>query len=305
MANLNYTVENNTILKFIESGFYVFEVPDYITELYQFSFSKSSSTLTTVKFLGTKVVHIGLYCFSDCNKLVNIDLRQCPNLETVDAFVFVGISATNLYFPPKSTVSYGGYQLSLISEFIVPKNHSEYISEDGIVYSNDKQILYAYPPNKQNDSFEIPSTVKTIYHLAFATAKFVKTIKLPSQLSNLWGFCFSGTGLVDILIPGSVKTISECVFSGCQSLKTVQLQCNISSIEKYTFNNCKNLQSIVIIGEPTISDHAFDGCSSLCEIFALESVKEKILYQISHLHCKRLVINKIHIFDVNSYLLHY
>ena len=42
----NFTVENETILYSITEGFYVFDVPEYITVLYDRAFRPSLKTLT-------------------------------------------------------------------------------------------------------------------------------------------------------------------------------------------------------------------------------------------------------------------
>ena len=291
-TNLNYTVVNETVWESISSGFYIFDVPDYITVLYDKAFRPSALALTTINFMGDKVVSIGTHCMSYCSKLVNLNLSQCPNLEEVGSFAFVSTSAPIFYFPPKSKVSNGGYQLSLISEFVVDKNHFEYISEDGVVYSKDKTILYAYPPEKQGEVFYLPSEVKIIYQISFATATHIKYISFPPEINEIQKHAFALSSLIEVIIPQTVTYIGIYAFERCSNLRLVQFHCSLNEISSYTFRQCINLHTIIIIGNPTIKEDAFVECKSLCEIYSTKSVQQQILNQISLNHCHTRHCNK-------------
>ena len=225
-------------------------------------------------------------------------------MESVSSFAFIEIATTNLFISPNSEVSFAGYQNSMISEFIVPDNHFLYIEEDGIIYNKDKTILYAYPPEKSNESFEIPSKVQEINSAAFGTCKYLKHIKLPEGLSKIESYCFGGANIIEILIPETVTNIDNYAFQKCYNLKTVQLQCSLKAIPAYLFYLCKSLQTIIIIGDATIKEKAFEGCNSLCEIYSTENVKNQILQQISSSfhcytkHCKCLFDHQNHLINV-------
>ena len=285
IKNLNYTVVNETVLESISSGFYIFDVPENITVLYDEAFRPSATTLTTINFLGDKVVSIGENCTRDCSKLINLNLSQCPNLQSIGSFAFLSIATPVFYFPPKCPLSYGGYQLSLISEFVVDKSHSQFISDDGILYNKNKTILYAYPPQKQGDNFTIPSGVKIIYQLAFATAAHMKYISFPQEINEIQGFAFGLSSLIEVIIPQTVTSVGIYAFQYCPNLRVVQFHCNLSEISLYTFRQCVNLHTIVIIGNPAINEYAFQDCKSLCEIYATELIQKQIMKQISFDHC--------------------
>ena len=282
--SLNFTVVNNTVLESIYSGFYIFNVPEYITAIYDKAFSPSRQTLTTINFLGDKVVSIGNDCMAHCTKLVNMNLSQCPNLEFVGSFAFVAIATPTFYFPPKSLISRGGYQLSLISEFIVPENHIQYISEDGIVYSKDKTIIYAYPPKKQGDNFSVPNQVQILNDLSFVSTIF-KYITFPRDLHVIKEYTFALSSLIEVIIPETVQSVEIRAFEQCKDLRLVQFHCSINNIPSHMFWKCISLHTIIIIGNPAIEDNVFKECSSLCKIYSTEYVLKQIMRETSLQRC--------------------
>ena len=284
--NPNFTIVNGTVLYSIESGFYIFNVPANITELYDDAFRASCETLTTINFLSDKVVSIGEYCIAYCYKLVNFNLSQCPNLQTVKSFAFIQIQTPSFYIPSKSLISFGGYQLSLISEFIVPKDHIEYIAEDGIIYNKNKTILYASPPEKKGAIFEVSSQVEIIYSLAFATSVYMNYISFPKSLTQIQNYCFALSSLFEVIIPETVISIGVNAFERCKLLKLVQFHCCLESIPKFIFYNCINLVKVIVIGNPKIASDSFEGCTSLCEIYSTKEIQSQILNQIPSHHCQ-------------------
>ena len=273
----NFTIVNETVLKSVFSGYYHFDVPEFVTSLGPYCFNDCRVTIQSVTFLGTNLVSIGIYCFSYCQKLKSLDFHQCPNLKTIDGFAFCYTGLESLYFPPNCPVSYGGYQSSLISAFEIDINHTTLIEVDEVIYNKDKNILYAYPPNKNGEIFTIPSGITIIDSLAFSTAKHIKYISFPKELNTISVYAFAYTGLIEAILPDSIANIDVNVFEGCSELRSVQIHCQLSSIPSRFFYKCTKLTNIFIAGNPKISLNAFEGCTSLCNVYASESVKNEIL----------------------------
>ena len=61
-------------------------------------------------------------------------------------------------------------------------DNPNYAYEDGVLYSNDKTILYAYPTQGGAESFVIPSTVTKIEKEAFWNKRNIKVITIPESV---------------------------------------------------------------------------------------------------------------------------
>ena len=92
----------------------------------------------------------------------------------------------------------------------------DYISEDGVVFSNDKTILLDCPKELKGD-YIIPDTVVEIDDYAFAGC----------------------SGLTSITIPASVKKIGICAFADCTGLTYISIPCSTTWIAAHNaFHKC-------------------------------------------------------------------
>jgi hypothetical protein len=114
------------------------------------------------------------------------------------------------------------------------------------------------------------------------------TLNIPSGVTYIDSFCFSGSGLKSITIPSNVNDIGYSLFQdcvdlesvifestspvktidslleGCRSLKHVSLPAGLTSIHSFAFKDCVSLSNLTI--PPMVSyiaGDAFIGCPSL------------------------------------------
>lgn len=133
---------------------------------------------------------------------------------------------------------------SLTAINVSPENPA-YCSAEGVLYSKDRSILYAYPAGKIQSAFTIPNSVTEIGSMAFFGAK-VSEIKLSD----------------------SVSTIRESAFSNCYSLEKISLPDGLKSVEFGILLYSTSLQKVYIPGGITdIASIAFMGCSSLTDVY--------------------------------------
>ena len=124
-------------------------------------------------------------------------------------------------------------------------------SVDGVLFSNDKTTLIAYPTGSPQESYTVPDGVKTVKTAAFFNSQHLKKIVLPNDM----------------------ETLGYSVFANSKNLEEVILSSNIQELPSYLFNDCKKLKSVVIPkGVVTIGYYAFEGCISLESISLPESV---------------------------------
>lgn len=83
--------------------------------------------------------------------------------------------------------------------------------------------------------------VKIIVDAAFRGCKNLKTIELPSSLSEIRRVAFQATGLESIVIPASVTKIEEIAFDSNSNLETVVMMGNRPSLLSRGFDNCPKM----------------------------------------------------------------
>ena len=130
-----------------------------------------------------------------------------------------------------------------------------------------KSELIAYLWNSENDSFSVPSGIKSIGNEAFYKHAELHQIKLPETLVYIGDAAFAESGLTSVKIPNSVVSIGTNAFSGCEALETVTLPSNLTRIERYAFSRCSSLKDIHFPKTVnSIGEGAFYNCVSLTEL---------------------------------------
>lgn len=103
----------------------------------------------------------------------------------------------------------------------------------------------------------------------------ITNLVIPSSVTSLEDFAFSGGNFTTITIPNNVTSIGKHTFWGCENLTSITIPNSITDIGDGAFRGCARLSSITI---PTnvkeIGREAFGGCISLKNITIPNSVKE-------------------------------
>ena len=128
-------------------------------------------------------------------------------------------------------------------------------------------------------SVTIPSIVTSIGQAAFNNCTALTSVTLPSTLTTLSAQAFMGSGITSITLPANLKTMSNAVFKNCKSLTTVTIKGQITSIAQEMFFGCSNLSSITFTdmskiasigayafcGAENMTSFPFDRLTSLCK----------------------------------------
>jgi hypothetical protein len=151
-----------------------------------------------------------------------------------------------------STVSYieeGTFNScpELLTINVSPSN-SNYVFEDGVLYTADKKTLLCYPAGKieQNwwEDVIIPEGVERIGAYAFSNT-VLPAIELPTTLKTIGLSAFyMCQNLESIDIPEGVTTIENSAFVLCSRLTTANIPASVVDIGQGVFGNTKKLSSI-------------------------------------------------------------
>lgn len=201
--------------------------------------------------IGTGITRIGNSAFENCS-LSEIEISD--TVESIGGNAFYSCDQlTSITIPAgvktiEDTIFTWCSSLSRID--VVPQN-TAFTSIDGVLYSKDLTVIYAYPANKTNTSFSIPSTITHVGHGAF----------------------FRCSKLEDVSIPESVNSIDDFAFAFCYNLKTVNLPTNLKCINSCTFEETAIEEIIMPDSVERIESCAFYCCSQLRRITIPENVE--------------------------------
>ena len=194
-----------------------YEIPQGVTTIGDSAFYMNNSIQEVI--IPNTVGHIGYNAF------------WCAELEST----FIPASVEQI-----DSGAFGSFG-NTFKEFCVDENNPYYCSEDGVLYSKDKTILYEMVV-RDKTSFTVPEGVIRISDSAFEYNEVLQTV----------------------IISDTVEEIGGLAFGYCNTLEKVVLSKNLRRIEWQAFFYCENLTSIMIPDSVVdIGFYGFEGCENL------------------------------------------
>ncbi len=143
-----------------------------------------------------------------------------------------------------------------LQEIEVEEGNESWTSEEGVLYSADKSLLYAYPVAKEEKTFSVPDSVTELGANAFSFNVFLQELSLgksvvvnPSKLKNM-------ESLQKFIVDEENETISSkdgvlysvdgkqlLIFPACYAEKTFSIAPGTEEVAENAFYRC-NLTSI-------------------------------------------------------------
>ncbi len=168
------------------------------------------------------VTAIGSSAFRNCTGLTSITI---PNSVTsIGKEAFQGCTGLTSITIPNSVTAIGTAAFSNCSnltKILVEEGNTAYTSIEGVLFSNEKTTLVAYPAAKAPD-YEIPNSVTAIGDYAFSDCVGLTSVTIPNSVTAIGNYAFYRCiGLTSITIPNSVTAISEYAFSNCTAVNTI------------------------------------------------------------------------------------
>ena len=144
--------------------------------------------------------------------------------------------------------------------------NTAYCSEDGVVYSKNKDTLcYA---GAAAGAYSIPNGVAFIGDTA-AFGAAITSLTLPASVEKIGDEAFQDCEqLQTITFLGSIKEIGGSTFSGCHSLNRVTIPEGLKKISASAFSSCTGLRSVTIPKSVTMIERgAFEACDALLDVY--------------------------------------
>ncbi len=231
-------------------------IPDNIKKIANYVFINCSS----LKHISMPVVtEIGNYTFDGCDALARVDFRG--TLEDWVKINFGGFDengnrkdATGAnpmhveYYP----TNFGGTDDGDDDYYDEEDWYGAYAADDAATIASSGKKVFEAKVYLQNgdclndmENVTIPSNI-TYFGIAFAGSGKLKTISLPSTVTEIGSNAFKGcTALEHITLPAGLLTIGDYAFSE-SGLVDITIPDSVTSLGAYTFRGCKDLVSVVI-----------------------------------------------------------
>lgn len=259
------------------------EIPQNCKVIGEFAFANCTS-LNSISVSGTD--SIGKKAFYHCATLSDVNLGE--GLKFIGDSVFARCGALKRLLLPASLDSVG-VRLTLhcpsFTGFDVAAGNASMMSEDGILYSKDKGMLYECPQTYSSDFFVVSPATRKINAMAFFECYNVKGIKIPGTIEGIGEASLSCNGMTHFDFAGTerYKVDGTAIYAKLKSTEGYALlavPCKGSTtdftllpgtayIAKYVFANNEAVQNVTmpdaLLG---LGDFAFYGCHGLKNLYS-------------------------------------
>ncbi len=139
---------------------------------------------------GVKTVHlpstitkIGEYAFQRAQQLKHLDLPE--GLKQIDFAAFLGSGLESIQLPAScDSIQALAFSLPTLKEFAVADGNEKFCAVDGVLFSKDKKVLYAWPGDKAVKHYEVPMGTEQIACYSFMPSQLT-SIRLPESFKSI------------------------------------------------------------------------------------------------------------------------
>ncbi|MBO5056457.1 MAG: leucine-rich repeat domain-containing protein [Lachnospiraceae bacterium] len=237
----DFQMEGNKLLKYTGTA-EVVSIPDNVKEIGEEAFAGNDNLVKVT--IGGQVEKVGYRAFADCDNLRTIQVGD--SVEELETAAFSNnreLRNVTLGAGLKKIGSGVFAGCSQLSELSLSENNSYLAYSDGILYDDEKKILFALMPDYEKEAFTVPETVEEINAYAFWGNPYLKHVTLDSNLSSIPAYAFSNCMNLDsVTIPLPVRSIEAKAFEDCVSLSTVTLPDSMNNIHATAFDGCSHVE---------------------------------------------------------------
>lgn len=285
-----------------------------------FAFS-SNSKLESLR--GNKMKSIDSYAFSNCGKLVHLDLGD--SLQTIGSYAFSSCySLTNIHIPAKVSNIYSTsfrecYSVDAITVDLENMTYDSRNNCNAIIHTASNQLVFGCAQTV------IPSDIVSIGDYAFYRCNRLTSIVLPDGLQSIGEEAFySCSELTSINFPESITTVGCGVFKSCTKITTpvhnstcfaymppsyegpYTIPGTTKQVACQAFYDCAKITSVVVPSSVTnLGSSAFYGCQSLADVTLSDRIKS--INNYTFYNCRSLISIDIpdSVTSIGSYAFNY
>jgi hypothetical protein len=188
-------------------------------------YSGSGNIIIPSTIDGRSVTAIGQNAFIQSNLT---DVTFPDTLTTIEHGAFYDNQLTILNLPASLTFISGGAfsENSALTAIHIDGGNPYYTSDNGVLFSKNKDTLVAYPGGGAK-TYTIPNSVTTMGQYAFCSNQLTN-VTLPSSLTAMGHLALSSNQLESITLPASLRNIGgEAVFEN-NPLRSVTIGANVN-----------------------------------------------------------------------------
>ncbi len=165
--------------------------------------------------------------------------------------------------------------LSDVAEYTIPNGvqkigpyaFTEKAGLSKITFASSVQSIgiraFAYCNDLAEAIFGSGSNLSILGEGAFYACDSLVQVSLPSRLTNISAFAFSGCDNLSHVSSSSLVSIGKCAFSNCFNLESITMTTELLSIGEHAFAGCESLQAIYPQNIQFIGEGAFEDCTGL------------------------------------------
>ena len=289
ITNLNNSsAQGELVIPETYNGYTVIGV-DALTRDLDMSGSQTYHTgITSVKIPST-VKEIGDFAFFGMSNLLSVTYAGQNNIEAIGGFAF-GNCVRLANFEIGAKVSFIGEAAfsgcNSLTSFSLKSGNSEFLCNDGVLYSGDGLALNAFPAGR-GGSFIVPNSVKLIAAGAFYGNDKLTSVHL-NQADSVSDYAFADCANLSVITAPNLRSVGIGAFENTHWLNnasdkfvsvggvlikyqgddSVLRLSGYSSISAFAFADCTNLQEVDFDGNELgyIGAWAFTGCTNLSKV---------------------------------------
>lgn len=246
-AKEDFLRDNDTLSKYTGTASTV-SVPDDIRIIGEEAFASNQYVENVILDKNLKTIEHG--AFSNCTNLLKVIIPD--SVKYIDSSAFSGCSSLMNVTLGKGVEDMGQAVFAGCRDIVsvsIPKGNGNFVFENGALYDNKKEHVYAYLCGNAYDTYKMPNTVERIDMYSFWGNEDLMDVYLSDSLEDIPGYAFSNCkNLQYIQIPYSVDAIGPKAFENCVSLKDVEIPASVKYIDETAFDGCPNLNIKAVPG---------------------------------------------------------
>ena len=160
-----------------------------------------------------------------------------------------------------------------LERFTVSEENRFYRSDGGVLCDTFEKKLIAYPPEKKDESFTVPSYVETVCGSAFASVKHLKKIIVYSNVKRIEGFVGGYNSILEAIVkpgyePGVISALNAPIVYVEDSKRGFLAPLGPESCPPYIWNHPKSTldevgRAHVVLGEAVYTGYPKNGEAEL------------------------------------------